>query len=157
MNGSAPNSPDTGSQVRPFQNPNPNFSIESRDWWASTTPMPRTTRQTRTAKAPVPRRKPRSLRKAVRDGRPFMSGLLDPAERRHLHLHDARGKGRVAELGAVLLPVGEGPLHEVHHDLGLRLVLRVLVEQQPREGRDRVDALPGSVRDGDAEVRGHPA
>src|SRR5512143_940836 len=102
MNGSAPNSPETGSQVVPFQNAKPNFSIESRDWWASTTPIPRTIRQTRTAKAPVPRRKPRSRRKSVRDGRAAI-GLLDPGERRHLHLHDARGEGRVAQLRTVLL------------------------------------------------------
>src|SRR5512135_2451538 len=127
MNGSAPNSPDTGSQVRPVQKPKPNFSIESRDWSASTTPIPTTIRQMRTAKTPVPRRKPRSAPGSRRDGRARMRGrpLLDPAERGHLHLHDALRERRVAELGAVLLAVGQGPLHEVQHDLRLRRVLRV--------------------------------
>ena len=45
------------------------------------------------------------------------------------------GQRRVAQLGGELLAVGERPLHEVDHRLRLRLVLRVLVEQQPGERR----------------------
>ena len=63
------------------------------------------------------------------------------------------GQRRVAELGGELLAVGQRPLHEVHHDLRLRLVLRVLVEEEPGERRDRIDALARRVGDRDAEVR----
>src|ERR1044071_5112930 len=60
MNGSAPNSPDTGSQVERVQNESPNLPIDSTDCCVSTTPMLATTRITQSANAPVPRRNARS-------------------------------------------------------------------------------------------------
>ncbi len=60
MNGSAPNSPDTGSQVWPAQNPQPNFSMARWDWRHSSAPIPPTIAMTRRANAPVPIRNPRS-------------------------------------------------------------------------------------------------
>ena len=60
MKGSAPKSPATGSQVVVAQNPRPNLVIESHDSVSSTTPIAATMTRTRTANAPVPRRKPRS-------------------------------------------------------------------------------------------------
>ena len=39
MNGSAPNSPATGSQMLVAQNCKPNFAIDSWDWRQSSTPI----------------------------------------------------------------------------------------------------------------------
>src|SRR5687767_65406 len=107
MNGSAPKSPTTGSQVEVVQKPRPNFWIESHDSEVRTTPMPATITTTSTAKAPVARRNPKS---------PWLPRLTAPdlsssgdtnlRQRRELHLHDLGRKRRVAQLGGVLLPVG---------------------------------------------------
>ncbi len=60
MNGSAPNSPATGSQIFPVQNRKPNLAIERFEVRYSSQKMPATSRTTRNAKKPVPSRKPRS-------------------------------------------------------------------------------------------------
>src|SRR5262245_17045267 len=144
MNGSAPNSPETGSQTFPVQNLKPNFSSESCDVRKSSQKIPATSRTTSRAKNPVPRRKPRSSALRREDGVFFMGGScsetseLDSLERFHLESHDIRRQRRVAHVARELLPVGQGPLHELDHRLGLRLVLGVLVEEQPRERRDRI-------------------
>src|SRR5687768_16018277 len=137
MNGSAPKSPATGSQVVVCQKPIPNFWIDSHDSLISTTAIAPTMVRTRTANAPVPRRKPRSPWLPRLTVRRVESGDTNFRERRELHLDDLGRQRRIAELGGELLAVGERPLHEVHHRLALGLVLRVLVEQQPGERRDR--------------------
>src|SRR5689334_7044877 len=142
MKGSAPKSPATGSQVEVCQKPKPNFWIDSHDSLTSTAPMPTTMATTSTANAPVLTRKPRSPwfpRRTARVG--VASGDTNFGERGQLHLHDFGRQRRVTQLRRELLPVAERPLHELDHRLALGLVLRVLVEQEPREGRDRVDAL----------------
>jgi hypothetical protein len=62
MNGSAPNSPATGSQICVRQNARPNFVIDSIDSRVSTTAMLTTMTSRNRAKAPVPILKARSLR-----------------------------------------------------------------------------------------------
>ena len=60
MNGSAPNSPATGSQVSVRQKLRPNFWIESIDCRVSSNPMAQTMSTRTSANAPVPMRNPRS-------------------------------------------------------------------------------------------------
>src|SRR4029077_6826663 len=62
MNGSAPNSPATGSQISVRQNFSPNFWIDGNDSYARIKPMPQTRAINMKPNAPVPIRKPRSLR-----------------------------------------------------------------------------------------------
>ena len=54
MNGRAPKSPDTGSQVSVVQNARPNFSIASHDWRVSSTAMPATSTTTTPREHTVP-------------------------------------------------------------------------------------------------------
>src|SRR5688500_15589600 len=111
MKGSAPKSPTTGSQVDVVQKPNPNLRIDSHDSLVRTTPMPATIATTSTANAPVLRRKPRSPWRPHFTVRGFSSsGDTNLRQRRELHLHDFGWQWRVAEIGGVLLPVGERPL-----------------------------------------------
>src|SRR5262245_4908062 len=110
MKGRAPNSPETGSQMSLIQKLKPNFSIESIDWRQSSQPIPATIRTTSAAKAPVPHLNPRSPLLSQRRMRAVLRGL-DRAERGQFELHDLGRKGRVAQLGRELLPVGERPLH----------------------------------------------
>src|SRR6476660_8878874 len=141
MKGSAPNSPATGSQVSVRQKLRPNLLIDSTASRLSSKAMPATISTMRKAKKPVPSLKPRSgyrKRRVGLDTGSLTLRNLDLRQGRHLELDDGLGQWRVAEVSAVLLAVGQCPLHEVHHGLGLALVLRVLVEQQPREGRNRV-------------------
>ena len=56
MNGRAPKSPETGSQMSVVQNARPNFSIAIHDWRVSSTAMPATSTTTATANTPVPTR-----------------------------------------------------------------------------------------------------
>src|ERR1035438_3460135 len=80
---------------------------------------------------------------------------LDLLEGLQLEGDDLLRKRGVPELGAVLLAVSESPLKEVGHDLRACLVLRVLEEEHPREGRDRVGVRARRIRDRDAEVGRH--
>src|SRR5947207_9644527 len=105
MNGSAPNSPATGSQISVSQKLRPNLRIDAIDSTASTAPMVQTMATTRSPKAPVPSRKPSSLRD------------LDLGKGGHFELDDRLRQRRVAEIGAVLLAVDQRPLHEVDHRL----------------------------------------
>src|ERR1700687_882193 len=103
MKGSAPKFPATGSQVFVRQNARPNFAIDSREFLKSSKPIAATSRTTRKAKIPVPRRNKRPSAPLRRDGDFIMpisaSGLsLDPLERFELELHDVGGKRRVAEV-----------------------------------------------------------
>src|SRR5688572_26051627 len=142
MKGSAPNSPATGSQLLVDQKASPKRWIDSHDSLVSTTAMAPTVTSTRSAKAPVLTRKPRSpwpRRRVTRGG----SRDTNFRQRRQLHLHDLRRQRRVAHLGSELLTVRERPLHEVDHRPALRLVLRVFIEQEPRERRDRIRTLAG--------------
>src|SRR5215471_9494078 len=146
MNGSAPKSPATGSQVFVRQKFRPNLAMVSFESRKSSKPIPATSRTTRSAKNPVPTRKPRSsalLRRPGFFGISYAPAFLrlDPVESRELELDDAFGKRRVAERGGVLLPVRQRPAREVLHDLPPSLVLRGLVEKEPGERGDRVDAL----------------
>src|SRR5438105_2792684 len=75
-----------------------------------------------TANTPVPSRNPRSLPRCVRNSTLLRLHL---AERHQLELHHGLRQRRVPELGRELLAVGERPLQEVDHHLGLRLVLGV--------------------------------
>src|SRR6266850_238898 len=122
MNGSAPKSPATGSQISVRQKLKPNFSIESIDCLVSSKPIATTISTRTTPKSPVPRRKPRSYERFP-TSRPSCPTCplrrSDPAERSHLELHDGVRQRRVAEFRAVLLAVGECPLEEVGHYLGL--------------------------------------
>src|SRR2546428_6583053 len=126
MNGSAPNSPATGSHVLVRQKPRPNFWIDSHESFASVKPMATTTSSNAAANAPMLTRNPRSGKRTAR------LRYLDPVERRLFEHHDAGGQRGVAEIGAVLLAIGQRPAHEVQHHLPGGLVLRILVEQQPR-------------------------
>src|SRR5947208_16824236 len=129
MNGSAPNSPATGSQISVRQKFIPNFWTDSTDWRASTTPIAHTRTTSRAPNVPVPMRN----RKSLRD--------LDSAKGGHLELDDGFRQRRVAEIGAVFLTLGQRPLHEVSHRLCLRLVLPILVQQDARGGADRTQAF----------------
>src|SRR5664279_1093150 len=162
MNGSAPKSPATGSQVFVFQKLKPNFAIERCDSLQRTSAIPVTRRTTSAAKKPVPSRNPRSspLRRGA--GRFDIvrscgaeSLELDLPESLHLEGDDFLRKRRVAEIGAVLLPVCQSPVHEIDHDLRKLLVLRILVEEQPGKGADGIHTGAGCIRDRDAKVIGH--
>ena len=61
MNGSAPNSPATGSQVSVRQKLKPNFWIDSIDCRVSSKPIATTISTRTSANAPVPSLKPRSF------------------------------------------------------------------------------------------------
>jgi hypothetical protein len=61
MNGRAPKSCATGSQVSVTQNPSPNSRTERIDSRNSTTPIAPTRTRTSAANAPVPTLNPRSL------------------------------------------------------------------------------------------------
>src|ERR1051325_10581884 len=127
MNGSAPKSPATGSQVVVCQKPSPNFWIDSHDSLISTAPIATTMAMTSTANAPVPMRKPRSPWLPRRTAPvPAASGDTNLGERREFQLHNLGRERSVAQLRCELLPVGERPLHELDHRLALRLVLRAL-------------------------------
>src|SRR6202521_1028621 len=144
MKGSAPNSPETGSQVDVRQNRKPNFAIDRCEVRKSWKPIPATRSTTRSAKKPVPARKPRSSTLFREDGGLRIvssepSSNPDSIEGRGLQPDHALRKRRIPELGRILLPVGERPPDEVLHDLRSLLVLRALVEEQPRERRDRID------------------
>src|SRR5471032_1944889 len=132
MNGSAPNCPATGSHTCVRQKFKPNFSIDSIDCRVNSNPIPTTTRMRTAMKAPVPRRNPRSVAPPRLDFHPGISVAtlrdLDLLERRQFHLDDRVRERRVAEPTGGLLAVAQRPLHEVHHDLRLPLVFRVLVE-----------------------------
>src|SRR5579864_1212055 len=163
MKGSAPKLPATGSHVCVRQKSKPNFRMESIDSRASSAAMPATMRISRAPKAPVPMRNPVSPERLVermlsRGTRAFQnSGRADLLEGHELQLDNTGGQRRIAEVGAVLLTVGERPFHEVDHGLRLGLVLGTLVEQEPGERRDGIHALAGSVRDRHAEIGRHVA
>src|SRR6185436_16787948 len=104
MNGSAPNSPDTGSQISVRQKLKPNFAIESHDWRTSSKPIATTISTSTSPKRPVPILKPRSLRNmSEMDG----SGIRAQAnlhrfhsrELRELKLDDFSRQGRIAKTG----------------------------------------------------------
>src|SRR5215208_2624368 len=66
MNGSAPNSPATGSQLLVRQKLKPNFCSDSEESFASVTPMPMTISSSAAANTPMPRRNPRSDERTLR-------------------------------------------------------------------------------------------
>ena len=68
MNGSAPNSPETGSHVVPVQKPKPNFVIDSIDCRESSTASATTVSTTNAAKAPVKARNHLSSRERFMKG-----------------------------------------------------------------------------------------
>ena len=149
-----------GRRTRPTPDPRcrrsriPARTSRSRAATAATARSRSPTTRTTTATAATPGAEleaagPRRLQRAS------PHDTLIVAERVHLELDDLGRQRRVAELGRELLAVGQRPLHEVHHDLALRLVLRVLVEQQPGERRNRIDALARRVGDRHAEVLRH--
>jgi hypothetical protein len=82
MNGSAPNSPATGSHTSVRQKSQPNRRIDAIDSTVSTMPIAKTMPIRIRPKAPVPIRKRDSLRD------------LDLGKSRHLELHDRLGQGR---------------------------------------------------------------
>src|SRR5687768_8613792 len=108
MNGSAPKSPETGSQVRVVQKRSPNSLIDSHDWRVSSTPIAATSTTSSNATEPIAMRKPNSRRTSG-----IRSGNLDRAERGHFLLNDTLGDRRVAHLGRHFLAVGQRPFHEV--------------------------------------------
>ncbi len=79
MNGRAPNWPATGSHVLVRQKLKPNFLTDRPEVRNSSKRMPKTSRTTRNAKNPVPRRKPRSSALRREDGVFFMETLRPPA------------------------------------------------------------------------------
>src|SRR5262245_36396296 len=127
MNGSAPNSPATGSQFVVRQKPKPNFCSDSDDSLVSRTPIAMTMSSSAAAKTPMLMRNPVSVERTRR------LGYLDPAQRSLFERDDVRGERGVPEISAVFLAVGQRPLHEIDHRFGGRLVLRLLVEEHPRE------------------------
>src|ERR1700682_3477521 len=98
MKGSAPNSPETGSQVDVRQNRRPNFAIERCEVRKSSKPIPTTRSTTRSAKKPVPAPKPRSST-LFREGGALRIASPDPAsdpdsiEGGELQLDPASGSG----------------------------------------------------------------
>src|SRR5258705_11186488 len=110
MNGSAANSPATGSQVLVPQKRSPNFWIDSDESFASVAAIATTISSNAAANAPTPTRKAKS------DERTGL-GNLDPIERGLFEHHHAGGQRSVAEIRRVLLAIGERPPHEVHHRL----------------------------------------
>src|SRR5947207_15514503 len=125
MKGSAPNSPLTGFHVLVRQKFKPNFWSDSHDSFARVRPMEMTISSSAAAKAPMPRRNPRSEERTAR------LRHLDLVERRLLEHHDVGRQRRIPEVGAVLLAIGESPVHEVDHRLAGGLVLWILVHQDP--------------------------
>ena len=109
MNGRAPNSPDTGSQVSVCQNCQPNSRIERIDCRYSSTPIAATRTISSTAKTPVPTRNTTSSERAPK-GRNAIGYSLIFCERLQLHVDDDLGQRRVAELAGELLAVGQRPL-----------------------------------------------
>src|SRR5262245_46974472 len=158
MKGSAPKSPATGSQIRVTQKLKPNLSMDSCELRHSSAPMATTIAIRRSAKRPVKTRKLRSPpsrngnRERATNRSPLQLDLLDGG---HLQLHDFFWQRSVPQIRSELLPVSQRPLQEVDEGLRLHLVFGTLVQQQPRKGGNRVDALPRGVRDRDAEVLRH--
>src|SRR4029453_14783213 len=115
MNGRAPNSPATGSQILPVQNRKPNLSIESCEVRNSSQKMPATSRTQSGAKTPVPSRKPPSSALRREDGVFFIDGSrkrsseLDLLEGFHLEGDDLGRERRIAQVRSGLLPVAQGP------------------------------------------------
>src|SRR5205807_5022871 len=149
MNGSAPNSPDTGSHVLCVQNENPNFRIERRDWRVSSKPMPSTINNTTAANTPVAMRKLRSSELRFMTCAPMPAlrtglGSLDLhlAERQQFLVDDRLRQRGIPQVGGQFLAVGQRPFHEVDHRFGALLVLRVLIQKDPGEGRERIRFLP---------------
>src|SRR5689334_12259119 len=144
MNGSAPKLPATGSHVLVVQNfRKPNCLSESSDSLNRTKAMPATSAMMTSANVPVPAKNSRSGRfvrrsQAMKKDAGASLLQLDLSELSHFELHDRGRHRRVAEIRAVLLSVGQRPLDEVGHRFGLGLILRRLIQQQPRKGRDRV-------------------
>src|SRR6266550_6652510 len=132
MKGSAPNSPATGFQSLVRQKARPNFWSDSDESFASVTPIAMTISSSAAANTPMPTRNPRSEERTAR------LRDLDPVERRHLLHHDAGGEGRIPEIRRERLPLGQRPMHEIHHRLAGDLVLRILVHQDPGERRNRI-------------------
>src|SRR5579862_8855870 len=104
MKGRAPKSPETGSQLLAVQNPSPNFEMARREEYARTRKIPPTATRTRDATRPVPRRNPWSDCDRLGDGFSWLIGSIGPCllgldllHRVLLELHDARGKGSIAE------------------------------------------------------------
>src|SRR4029079_17621880 len=126
MNGSAPNSPATGSQLLVPQKLSPNFSIESAESLANVIAMAITISSNAAAKAPTPTRNEKS---AERTG----LGNLDAIEGRLFEHDDAGGQRRIAEISREFLTVGERPSHEIHHRFACAFVCGVLIQQQPRK------------------------
>src|SRR4026207_1959556 len=85
MNGRAPNSPETGSQISVCQNWKPNFQIAMDASVYSTHASPATSPMRMTPNSPVPTRNPRSSKRVC-----FTLLNLDRGERLHLHLDDVR-------------------------------------------------------------------
>ena len=65
MNGSAPNSPATGSHISVRQKASPNRWMDSSDWRTSSKPIADTISTSASANTPVPARKPRSRERSV--------------------------------------------------------------------------------------------
>src|SRR3989442_6230632 len=125
MNGSAPNSPLTGFHVLVRQKFNPNFWSDSHESFARVRPMAMTMSSSAAAKAPMPRRNPRS------DERTARLRSLDSVERRLFEHHDAGRQRGVAEIRAVFLAVGQRPVHEVDHRLAGGFIFWILIHQDP--------------------------
>src|ERR1051325_9943638 len=134
MKGSAPNSPATGSQLLVRQNLKPNRCSESDESFASVMPMATTISSSAAAKTPMPIRNRRSVERTAR------LRHLDPVERRLFQHDDVGWQGSVAKIRRVLLSVGQRPLQEIHHGVAGALVHRILIQQNPRERRDRICA-----------------
>src|SRR5687767_5092245 len=113
MNGSAPNSPATGSHSCVCQKLRPKRRMDGIDSSVSTAPIATTIAIRISPKTPVPIRKPSSLLD------------LDFGKGSQLELHHDIGQRRVSELRAVLLADGERPFHELDHRFRLRFVLGV--------------------------------
>src|SRR5262245_35144639 len=145
MNGNAPNSPATGSQLLVPQKPSPNFCIDSVESFASVTAIATTISSSAAANAPTPTRNVKS------DDRTCLGNLYAFQCRLFEHRH-VGGQRSVTQIRGVLLAVGERPSHEVDHRLAGGFVFGVLVEEQPRKGRNRIGAGSLGVRDRDAEV-----
>src|SRR6478735_3776965 len=106
--------------------------MESHESFARVTAIPTTISSNAAANAPTPTRNPKSEEERT------ISGDLDAIERRLLEHDDGGRQRRVAEIRSVFLPVCERPSQEVHHRFSGGLVLRILVEQKPGEGRNRI-------------------
>src|SRR5713101_8158335 len=169
MNGAAPKSSATGSQVRVRKKPHPNLCRGSAEFTHNVCTTMQVIRMTTAAKVRVKRWaiwSPSRIRRSspcgvqagpagTTSGLTATAMLVDLADGLQLHLHDFFREAGVAERFSVCLSLSQHPLHELFEDGLFRGVAYCRWNQQPSEAGDRVSALAGRVGDGNAKILRH--